>query len=158
MKKQIIIFICMMAFLISPAMAADPLGNAKWWQNPKVADRLGITEMEKDALNQAFAENKRLKIDFQSKVARQRFELEEILDKEPVNQNEAMKQFAKLQKAKNALGSGQFTFLLKVRNILGQERFRQLKTLFEVYKKRLRENRRGQRRGDRRPAAERDGY
>lgn len=109
--------------------------HGKWWKIPKVADKLALTPEEKEKLNRMHLEHRRKMIDLRSQVAKERLELEEILDSSIFTASTGMDRFKKLQEAHTILAMERFRFLAQVRELLGLERFQELK--YEVKKCRM---------------------
>ncbi len=116
--------------------------HGKWWKVPNVADKLALTLQEKEKLNTMHLQHRRKIIDLRSKVAKERLELEEILDSNAFTTSTSMDRFKKLQDAHAILAIERFRFLAQVRELLGLERFQELK--FEVKKRRMKKFRKRQ--------------
>jgi len=102
-----------------------PLG--KWWENPKTAEKLNLSDADKAKLEEAFNTSYRKLIKLKSTVEAERFELGNLLDKKTLDEAAIMQQFTKLENARTELSRERFGFLLEVRKILGQERYQVLK-------------------------------
>ena len=109
--------------------------HGKWWKVPKVADKLALTLEEKEKLNSMHLEHRRKMIDLRSQVAKERLEMEEILDSSAFTAAAGMDRFKKLKEAHTMLAIERFRFLAQVRELLGLERFQELK--YEVKKRRM---------------------
>ena len=95
-----------------------------------MSKELNLSEAEKSRLDQEFVDSRRNLIELKSSVERERFELENLLEKEPLNEAAVMEQFKKLEKARASLSSERFSFLIKARKILGLERFQRIKMFY----------------------------
>ena len=102
-----------------------PLGE--WWENPKIAEKLNLTDAEKAKLKESFNNSYRKLITLKSTLETDRFELGNLLDQKTLDEAAVMQQFSKLEKARTELSRERFSFLLEVRKILGQERYQVLK-------------------------------
>lgn len=117
--------------------------SGKWWKRPKVAEKIGITEEEKEKLDNMYYKHRYQIIDLQSQVQKERLELEQLLDRKDFNAKASIDHFAKLQKAHNTRAAERFRFLVQVRELLGLDRFQQLKEQVRKYRmERKREKRR----------------
>jgi len=102
-----------------------PLG--KWWESPKMAKKLNLSDADKAKLKEAFNNSHRKLIKLKSNLETERFELGNLLDSKTLNEAAVMQQFTKLEKARTELSRERFSFLVEVRKILGQERYQTLK-------------------------------
>ena len=136
MLKRILSGMLLLSLLISPAIALGvqgvPLG--KWWHNPRVSKQVNLNKDEIRRLDESFIDSRRKLIDLKSKLERQRFELENLLERETLNEAAAMEQFKRVESARNRLATERFSFLIQVRKILGFERYQNLKMLYEKFR------------------------
>ncbi|MBW2108404.1 MAG: periplasmic heavy metal sensor [Deltaproteobacteria bacterium] len=132
------------AILLAGAMVAPMVVHAqdilpgKWWRMPRLEKQLDLTQNEKDNLDDLFVDSRRKLIDLRSAVQKERFELENLLEKDPLDETAVARQFKKLEKARSDLTSERFRFALNVRKILGLERYERLKNAFKQMRKRNR--------------------
>jgi len=136
MLKKILSGMLLLSLLISPAIALGmqgvPLG--KWWHNPQVSKQMNMNKDEIRRLDESFIDSRRKLIDLKSKLERERFELENLLEKETLNEAAAMEQFRRVESARNRLATERFSFLIQVRKLLGFERYQNLKMLFDRFR------------------------
>lgn len=109
-----------------------PMG--KWWKMPQVADKLGLSQEEKEKLDSIYLQHRHQMIDFRGQVQKERLELEHLLDSRTFNAVACMDRFKKFVEARNNLTTERFKFLIQVRELLGLERFQQLKAGFRQYR------------------------
>jgi len=137
LKNHMLTGIVLLVLAISPtvAMAKDMPGERgmppdKWWHNPQMSNELNLSEPETAKLDEAFRNSRRKLIELKSIVETERFELENLLELQTLNEAAVTEQFKKLEKARTSLAAERFSFLLQVRKTLGPERFRHLKTYY----------------------------
>jgi len=106
----------------------------KWWRIPRVAERLDLKDAEKKELDELFVESRRALIDLKSDLERERFELDNLVGQETLDEDAVMEQFKKLEKARANLAAERFRFLLQVRKVLDFERYQNLKMLFKEFR------------------------
>ena len=124
-----------MIVLIFPALAlGKDLPRGKWWQDPKLSSIMNVSKEEKQKLDELYIESRRNFINLKSAVESERFELEVLMDKDPLDEAKVLEQYRKMDNARDNLGTERFRYLLEVRKILGAERFKKLK--FEFQKQR----------------------
>jgi len=136
MLKRILSGMLLLSLLISPAIALGvqdvPLG--KWWHNPQVSKQMNLNKDEIRKLDENYLESRRKLIDLKSRVERERFELENLLERETLDETAVMEQFRRVESARNRLATERFSFLVQVRKILGFERYQNLKMLFDRFR------------------------
>lgn len=127
MKRTGILLIGVMILLcpvVAKAWGDGPPG--RWWQMPNVADKLGLSQSEKNALDSLFVQNRRTLINLKKEVEKERFELDNILGQQNFDERSALNQFKRLEKQRENLSMERFRYLLQVRKILGHERYQKL--------------------------------
>jgi hypothetical protein len=135
-NKMVWILVAVVSFfpVVSRAAVDSPAG--RWWRLPRVAAQLNLSEQEKQQLDSLYLENRKKLIDLKSSLERERLVLEDIMDYEPLNEQQAFEQFRKLNKARSILVEERFRYFLEVRKIIGSDRFKKLKLLAEAFRKR----------------------
>jgi hypothetical protein len=106
----------------------------KWWYNPIIARRINLEGQERKLLDEKFLDTQRKLIALKNDVEREQFELENLVEKETLNEDAIMAQFLRLEKARQDLSSERFRFLLEVRKIMGLQRFQTIKMVFQALK------------------------
>lgn len=118
-----------------PLVADVPRG--KWWKMPRLAEELKLADEEKDKLDDLFLNYRRKVIDIKNVMERGWLELDNLLEKESLDEAAAMEEFAKVKTARSDLATEGFRFLLEVRKILGPERYQRLKASFKQIRKKM---------------------
>jgi Spy/CpxP family protein refolding chaperone len=124
-----------MILLIFPALVlAKDMPRGKWWQDPRLSSIINVSEAEKQKLDALYVESRRNLIQLKSTVQLERFELEVLMEKDPLDEAKVLEQYRKMDSARDSLGTERFQFLLEVRKLLGAERFQALKSEFQKYR------------------------
>ena len=131
LNKSFIIGLLLLFFAAPVAVMGKDLPDGKWWQRAHMASRLKLTEAEKDSLNQKYIESRRKMIKLKNVLESESFELEVLLDSEPLNEAKTIEQHVRLQKARSDLANERFRFIVEVRKIMGLDRFQELKSVFK---------------------------
>jgi hypothetical protein len=106
----------------------------KWWKTARVKEALPLTKEEIEKMDVMYLEHRRKMIDLRGEMAKERLEIEYLLDTSPFDATASMERFKKLQEAKRKMAFTRFGFLVKIRELLGLERFQKLKEEFRRYK------------------------
>ncbi len=108
----------------------------KWWQNDRFAARLGLTEGQKQKLEDLYAEHRVEFIELRSEVEKSAVRLEQAMEAKHFSESEARKRLEEAQQAKDRLAKARMEYLLEVRGILTQEQFMKLKKVTEERQRR----------------------
>ena len=131
LNKSFIVFLLLL-FLAAPAMVmGKDIPAGKWWHRSGMVSKLNLSETEKDTLDQKYIESRRNLIKLKNVVESEGFELEVLLESEPLNEAKALEQHIRLQKARSDLANERFRFVLEARKIIGLDRFQELKAAFK---------------------------
>lgn len=130
MKSKAWLYTIAIALFLYPvaAWARDDAPPGRWWQMPKLAESLGLSQTEKDALDTLYVQSRRTLMEMKGDLEKERFELDTILDKQNSSDRAAMEQFKKLEQRREKLAMERFRYLLDVRKILGHDRYKRLMT------------------------------
>jgi len=126
----------LLIFMAVPAtvMGKDmPVG--KWWHRPAMASKLNLSEAEKSKLDEKYIESRRNLIKLKNVVESEGFELEVLLENEPLDEAKTLEQHKRMEKARSDLANERFRFVLEVRKIIGLERFQELKASFQKFRR-----------------------
>lgn len=145
--------ICIIVLIAVPAFAfAKDMPSGKWWRNAKIASTMKLSQEEIKLLDEKYINSHRKLIQLKSDLELERFELEVLMDQDPLDEAKVMAQYKNMGSARDSLGTERFQFLLEVRKLLGADRFQLLKAEFK--KKRHKKGRRKSGRGERGEARE----
>ena len=112
-----------------PVAWGQDMMDGKWWQNRKIAEKLEITKTEKQLLDERYVESRRKLISLKSDVERERFELDNLLDRGGSKKETIQDQYIRLEEARANLSEERFNLFLEVRSIVGIERYQELKAM-----------------------------
>lgn len=138
---SIFIILNVLIALASNAPAGEGGPRGKWWNDSSISKKLNLTEKEIQKIDALYVESMRRSIDLRSAVAKERFELRNLLESKAGNEPAVIEQFKNMEKARSAIALERLRFLIKVRDILGIKRFRDLGSFSEsTGKERRRKN------------------
>jgi Spy/CpxP family protein refolding chaperone len=101
-----------------------------WWHSPQLAQQLKLTDREVRRLDRMYVETRRKLIQIKNAIERERFELDNLLESQSMDEPLVKDQFERLERERTRLADARFRFLLEVRKIMGSERFQHLKHLY----------------------------
>ena len=101
----------------------------KWWQNPDVVSKLGLSDSQVSQLNQVFYNHKMKLIDYGADMEKQDLKLQTMLDADQPDEGQVNAQVDQVLSARGKL-EREFTAMnLDLRKQLSLEQWRQLKTI-----------------------------
>jgi Spy/CpxP family protein refolding chaperone len=101
----------------------------KWWQNPDVVSKLGLSDSQVTQLNQVFYNHKMKLIDYGADMEKQDLKLQTMLDADQPDEGQVNSQVDQVLSARGKL-EREFTAMnLDLRKQLSLEQWRQLKTI-----------------------------
>jgi len=135
-KKTLIgMLLCSVMLVCAVKVHGDSLAPGRWWRSPELSKDLGLTEKEKQVLDDMYVKNRTALIDLRSDLEKERLKLEASLEKDPFNESAAISQLKRVEERRQKLSYERFKFIIESRKILGAERFRMLSDKFEEMRK-----------------------
>ena len=101
----------------------------KWWQNPDVVSKLGLSDSQISQLNQVFYNHKMKLIDYGAAMEKQDLKLQSMLDADQPDEGQVNAQVDQVLAARGKLEREFTTMSLDLRKQLSLEQWRQLKTI-----------------------------
>jgi Spy/CpxP family protein refolding chaperone len=144
--KQALVIIAILA--VAGPLAADEfeLPPGKWWENPRMAEHIGLTDEQQDQIRGIVFQHARRMIDLKAEVDKAGLDLAESVDQQEFDPAPVRAAYAVFQTARHKLENERFEMLLEVRLVLTYEQWQKI----EDIKQRMRQNRPQQ---QRRPGA-----
>jgi Spy/CpxP family protein refolding chaperone len=136
-SRYFVVAVVVLAAMIITSMDvyAQEMGPGRWWQRPGVAKELNLTDRDKQALDDMFIKNRDKFIDMKSDLDKERLKLDDILNKDPVNEASAASQYKRVEEKRQKISAERFRYILGVRKILGPDRFQRLTGMAEEMRK-----------------------
>jgi len=159
-QKLLTVLCLLLASVASTAStrALDPLPPGKWWENEKLAEEIGLTQEQKEAIHAVVYQHAMSMIDLNANVKKAELELGDLVDRSDFDVKAVRAAFNTFQQSRQTLETSRFEMLLSVRQILSNEQWKQLQEMRRKFKMNRPEMRGGPRRGsppegggDRRP-------
>jgi len=107
--------------------ALGPGGDhGRWWNNPKVVERLKLTDEQRKAFDGILLAHREKLIDLRANVEKAELEMEPLMSAEPPNEAGILAQIDKVAQARAELEKANARFLLAIRNKLTPEQWKQM--------------------------------
>ena len=140
-KLYRIIWVLTFIMICTPAMGQG-MRPGKWWKDPQVTQKLALSDDQISKLDSAYITSRKKMIEQKSDIEKERFELQNLIEKKDIDEKAIQKQHQKVEKARSKLSSERMKFIMEVRKIIGSEKYSQLKLLFQNSYRSRYENRR----------------
>jgi len=107
--------------------AFGPQGDrGRWWNNPKVVERLKLTDEQRKTFDSILLEHREKLIDLRGGVEKAELEMEPLMGAEQPNEAKILAQIDKVAQARAELEKANARFLLAIRARLTPEQWKQL--------------------------------
>lgn len=130
---SIFLFFVGLIFAEGPEMRGSgmhaPLFPGKWWKNPKVAERVALTQEQIDKLDSIFLKYRKSMIDIQANIQKLSLDLDDLLEQEGVKDEVILKQADSLISARGELQRSYVKMMLEMKKVLSPEQVKKLKEL-----------------------------
>ena len=150
MKKFLLMCVVLAAVLPLSAQEFD-LPPGKWWEDPRLAERIGLGEEQQEQIRALVYDGARRMIDFKAAADRAGLDLAEVVNSSRFDPQAVRAAYAAFQTARQKLENERFEMLLAVRQVLTNEQWQKLQEI----KQRMKQMRGQQRRPGQRPQGER---
>lgn len=120
--------------LEGPEMRLPP---GKWWENPRVVERVRLTAEQQTAIADLVYEHALEMIDLKAALEKAELELKTRVDRRQIEPDRVRASFRAFQAARMALESERFEMLLGVRQLLGPEQWDELQALHREVRRNL---------------------
>lgn len=103
------------------AIEAGPAG--KWWDNPEMAKRVGITSEQKKRMDDAFYQSRLKLIDLRAAVEKDQLTLDNLMQAAPLDDSKILPALDKVAQDRAELEKADARMLLSIRHILTPEQW-----------------------------------
>ena len=101
-------------------------GGGRWWNNPKVIERLKLTDDQRKEMDQILLEHREKLIDMRAGVEKAELEMEPLVGADQPNEQGILAQIDKIAQARAELEKANARFLLAIRAKLTPDQFKEL--------------------------------
>ncbi len=100
--------------------------HGRWWNNPKVVERLKLTDEQRKAFDGILMEHREKLIDLRAGVEKAELEMEPLVSADQPDEARILSQIDKVAQARAELEKANARFLLAIRNKLTPEQWKQV--------------------------------
>jgi periplasmic protein CpxP/Spy len=105
------------------AMGGD---HGRWWNNPKTAERLKLTDAQRKAMDDTLQQHRETLVDLRGSLEKSELELEPMMKEDQPNESQILAQIDKIAQARAELEKANARFLLAIRSKLTPEQWKQM--------------------------------
>jgi len=107
--------------------AMGPQGDhGRWWNNPKLVERLKLTDEQRKAMDDIMQQHREKLIDLRAGVEKAEVEMEPLMRDDQPNEGKILAQIDKVAQARAELEKGNARFLLAIRGKLTPDQWKRL--------------------------------
>jgi Spy/CpxP family protein refolding chaperone len=100
--------------------------HGRWWNNPKVVDRLKLTDDQRKSMDAILLAHREKLVDLRASLEKSELELEPLMKEDQPNENAILAQIDKTASARAELEKANARFLLAIRGKLTADQWRQM--------------------------------
>ncbi len=109
-----------------PGMGMMGPGAGKWWKNPELAQKLGLSDDQISKMDQIFQDHRLKLIDLHATLEKQEVLLEPMINADHPDENRVLSQIDQVAQARAELEKANARMLLGIRNVLTPEQWKKL--------------------------------
>jgi len=100
--------------------------HGRWWNNPKVVDKLKLTDAQRKAMDDTMQQHRETLVDLHGTLEKAELELEPMMKQDQPNESQILAQIDKVAQARAELEKANARFLLAIRSKLTPEQWKQM--------------------------------
>ena len=104
-------------------------GPGRWWDNPNIAQQVGITDDQKKKMDDVFQQNKLRLIDLKAAVEKQEAIMEPLIQADQPDEAKILSQIDAIAQARAELEKANARMLLSIRTMLTPDQWKKLRGL-----------------------------
>ena len=134
--------LALLALLIAAsafALPGDGMPDGKWWKNPRIAERIQLSETQVNSLEKIFRRTRPVLIDLRADLEKKRLELQSTMDEKNVDSAEASRRIDDVERARTALAKARAMMFVEFRGVLTPEQWDRLRALARDFRERRQE-------------------
>lgn len=132
MSQKTVVALVSIGAALAPSLAAAqllPIPPGRWWDRPRVAQELVLSEEQKGKLESMMIDQARALVDLKAVVEKAEIDLRVAADSEPFDPERVRAAFSALQQARVRMEGERFEMLVQVRQTLTALQWTKLKKL-----------------------------
>jgi len=127
--KRLVAFMFMVASAASLSAGEFDLPPGKWWQDQRLANRIGLSPDQQGRIRDLVYEHARRMIDLKADVDKAGLDLADAVNREEFDADAVRGAYARFQAARRKLENERFEMLLGVRQVLTSEQWKKMQEM-----------------------------
>ncbi len=116
----------MVTAMAGPGMGMGGPGHGRWWKNPDLAQKLGLSDDQISKMDKIFQDHRLKLIDLHATLEKQEVILEPMIDADHPDETQVLAQIDKVAQARAELEKANARMLLGIRNVLTPDQWKKL--------------------------------
>jgi Spy/CpxP family protein refolding chaperone len=100
--------------------------HGRWWNNPKVVERLKLTDAQRKAMDDTLQQHREKLVDLRGTLEKSELQLEPLMKQDQPNEGQILAQIDKVAQARAELEKANARFLLAIRSKLTPDQWKQM--------------------------------
>ena len=100
--------------------------HGRWWNNPKIAEKLNLTEDQRKSMDVIFQQHREQLVDLRATVEKAEIEMDPLVKADQPNESAVMAQIDKVAQARAELEKANARFLFELRAKLTPDQWKQV--------------------------------
>ncbi|MGE5113064.1 MAG: Spy/CpxP family protein refolding chaperone [Acidobacteriaceae bacterium] len=114
---------------MGPMPPMHGMAGGSWWKNSEVAEKLKLTDQQKQQLESTFLDYRLKLVDLRADVERQELKLQPLMDADQVNEAQVSSQLDAVIAARGKLEKTNAMMMISMRKVLTADQWKQLRNL-----------------------------
>lgn len=114
---------------MGPMSPMHGMAGGSWWKNSEVAEKLKLTDQQKQQLESTFLDYRLKLVDLRADVERQELKLQPLMDADQVNEAQVSSQLDAVIAARGKLEKANAMMMISMRKVLTTDQWKQLRNL-----------------------------
>lgn len=106
----------------------------RWWNNPKIAQAIGLTDDEKKKMDDIFQQHRLKLVDLHANLEKQQILMRPMIEADNPNEAQVLAQIDKIAQARADLEKADAHMLFDIRRVLTTDQWQKLKALREQHR------------------------
>src|ERR1700733_13229039 len=104
-------------------------GHARWWNNPRIAEQVGLTDDQKKKMDDIFQQSRLQLIDLNAAVQKQEAIMQPLIEADQPDESKILSQIDAIAQARAQLEKANARMLFSIRQVLTPDQWKKLRTL-----------------------------
>lgn len=105
------------------------MARGRWWNNPRIADQIGLTDDQKKKMDDIFQQSRLQLIDLNAAVQKQEAIMQPLIEADQPDESKILAQIDAIAQARAQLEKANARMLFGIRQVLTPDQWKKLRTL-----------------------------